>query len=92
VEVVAVEEQARGQGRKEALDRSGRVLERLRHLLEPEQLAAVIAVRILDPDVIGPLDDDTLRRVLTTLNDPSLNAAPDPEKLAAAQRYLNEIM
>jgi hypothetical protein len=92
VELAAVEEQARGQGRQEAMDRSSRVLERLRPLLGPEQLAAVTAVRILDPDAIAPLDDETLGRVLTTLNDPNLTAAPDPDKLAAAQRYLDEIM
>jgi hypothetical protein len=91
-EVAAVEEQARGQGRQEATDRSARVLERLRPLLGPEQLAAVAAVRILDPDAIAPLDDETLQRVLATLNDPALTAAPDPEKLAAARRYLDEIM
>ena len=91
-EVAGVEEQARGQGRKEAMDRSDRVLERLRHLLAPEQLAAVTAVRILDPDAIAGLDDATLRRVLATLNDPRFTAAPDPEALAAAQRFLDEIM
>ena len=91
-DVAAVEDQARGQGRAGAKDRSSRVLERLRHLLSPEQLAAVTAVRILDPDVIGPLDDDTLRRLLAGLSDPTLTKAPDPETLAAAQRYLEEIM
>jgi hypothetical protein len=41
---------------------------------------------------IAPLDDKTLQRVLATLNDPRFTAAPDPEALAAAQRYLDEIM
>jgi len=73
-------------------DRSASVLERLRHLLTPDQLAAVTAVRILDPDAIASLDDDTLRMILRHLADPTMTAAPDPEAIAASNRFLEEIM
>ena len=73
-------------------DRPGRVLARIRHLLTAEQLAAVTAVRTLDPDAIDALDDDTLRMVLGNLADPSLTREPSAEASEAARRFLDEIM
>lgn len=73
-------------------DRPDRVLARIRHLLTPEQLAAVTAVRTLDPDAIDALDDETLRMVLRNLADPSLTPEPSTEASEAARRYLEEIM
>lgn len=90
--VSEVEEQARGQGKADALERMDRVLDRLQPLLTDEQLGAVRAVRALDPDAIAELDDTTLRGVLGGLSDPRLTPTPDAETREAARRYLNEIM
>jgi hypothetical protein len=73
-------------------DRPDRVLARIRHLLTPEQLAAITAVRTLDPDAIGALDDETLRMVLRNLADPALTREPTSEASEAARRFLEEIM
>ena len=73
-------------------DRPDRVLARIRHLLTPEQLAAVTAVRTLDPDAIDALDDETLRMVLRNLADPALTREPSTEASEAARRFLEEIM
>lgn len=73
-------------------DRPGRVLARIRHLLTPEQLAAVTAVRTLDPDAIDTPDDERLRVVLRNLADPSLMPEPGAETSEAARRFLEEIM
>ena len=73
-------------------DRPERVLARIRHLLTPDQLAAVTAVRTLDPDAIAALDDDMLRTILANLADAALTPEPSEETAQAARRYLEEIM
>lgn len=67
-------------------------VDRLHHLSTAEQLAAVTAVRALDPDAIVALDDETLRGLLGALSDPQLTAKLDPEAREAASRYLDSIM
>lgn len=79
-------------GEARETDRPGRVLARIQHLLTPEQLAAVTAVRTLDPDALDAIDDETLRMVLRNLADPALTPEPSAEASEAARRLLEEIM
>jgi hypothetical protein len=90
-EVAEVERQARGQGLASCSDRMDRVVDRLHHLLSPEQLGAVSAVRALDPDAIASLDDETMRGVLAGLSDVRLTATSGPEARGAGERYHDEI-
>jgi hypothetical protein len=90
--VVAVEQQACGQGMAQASDRAHRVLDRLRSLLTVEQLSAATAVLALDPDRIAELDDATLRLALDGFVDPTTTYATADEAREAARRYLMEIM
>jgi hypothetical protein len=93
-EVAEVERQARGQEVHAGRERGQRVADGLRHLLTTEQLGAVTAVLLLDPETIGRLDDATLRSVLYGLT--YLFPDPGPEARAASKaasdRFLNEIM
>ena len=89
--MLAVEQQARGQGLAAASERTHRVLDRLRPLLTLEQLSAAAALLALDPDVISHVDDATLRRAIDGFVDPRITGATPTEARQAAERYLHEI-
>lgn len=93
-EVSEVEREARGQQIQVGMERRERVIDGLRHVLTPEQLGAVSAVLLLDPDTIAKLDDEKLQVVLGGLARLTPDLDPEAREAAreAAQRYLNEIM
>jgi hypothetical protein len=89
--VLAVEQQARGQGLAAASQRTHRVLDRLQSLLTVDQLSAASALLALDPDVISDVDDATLRQAIDGFVDPRRTGATPTEAREAGERYLNEI-
>jgi hypothetical protein len=90
--VVEVERQARGRQAQDEAARRERVLDRLRHLLTPEQLGAANAVLLLDPDAIATLPDEQVRFVLAGLaSSPNLGPEARAASREAARRYLDEI-
>jgi hypothetical protein len=91
-EVAEIEREARALGVAEVSQRSARVLERLSELLTADQVAAARAILLLDPDAAAGASDQALRTVLAGLADPRLAGSDDPETLAAARRFLIEIM
>ena len=91
-ELLAVETEARSAGMALAADRFDRVVDRLRPLLLPDQLVALRAARLLDPDAIAGQPDDLLRAALAGLADPRIQPPMEPGARAAARRYLREIM
>jgi hypothetical protein len=90
-DVLAVEVEARSGGLALGSERFDRVVERLRPLLSPDQLAALRAARLLDPDAIAGQTDAVIRVVLAGLADPRDQAPMDPATREAAERYLREI-
>ena len=90
-EVVAVEVEARSAEMTLGTARLDRVIERLRRLLSADQLAALRAARLLDPDAIDAQPDDVIRVVLADLAEPHEQGPVDPATRAAAERYLREI-
>ena len=93
VEVADVERQASGLAIKAERARVQRVIDVVRDILTAEQLAAVTAVKILDPNAIVSLDDDTLRSIIDGLaRMPGPGAADRDAAEAEARRFLDEIM
>ena len=93
-EIAEVERQARGQEVQAGMERRQQVADGLRHLLTPEQLGAISAVLVLDPETIASLDDDSLRVVLNGLTWLTPDPGPEARKAAkeASDRFLKEIM
>ena len=90
-DVHAVEVEARSNGLTLGAERIDRVVERLRPLLSPDQLVALRAARLLDPDAIAGQPDDVIRVVLAGLAEPREQRPADPAAQEAAERYLREI-
>jgi hypothetical protein len=90
--IVEVERQARGRQAQDDAARRERVLDRIRHLLSSEQLAAANAVLLLDPDSIAALPDEQVRFVLAGLaSSPSLGPEARAASREAARRYLDKV-
>jgi hypothetical protein len=90
-DVLDVEVEARSGGLALGAERLDRVVDRLRPMLSPDQLAALRAARLLDPDAIAGQPDDVIRVVLAGLADPREQAPADPATREAGERYLREI-